>query len=452
MINSDYKELQTEIAALIPEIVSVTFSKNTKNSEYKRIRLDKKNNSCYKVEKFTEKQAFHSDINIEQIESFLLENICINYKNTAISLLDGYTVYFMANKKGKIHKTTSKTQQNQNRALPQNQNNRVKSYIIPEGKPVPFLVELGVMNKEGKILAKSYDKFRQINRFLEFVKDILPDLTGRAFATHSIPHTITKAGTTSVLTPARPLSIIDFGCGKSYLTFAVYHYLKNICGIDCDITGVDLKTDVIKQCTLLAQKCGYTGLQFFCGDIADWKQSDQKPVDLVMTLHACDTATDYALDFSVKHKARVILSVPCCQHELNNVLSQKEMQKNASVQFASLLKYGIIRDKFLSLATDVMRADLLEQHGYKVQVLEFIDMEHTPKNVLIRAVKKELTAVLGGVDASTTTTSAPISGTKVLEASAKTTNTKKSSRNAESDFENLKQALGASITLEKLLK
>ena len=165
-------------------------------------------------------------------------------------------------------------------------------------------------------------------------------------------------------------------------------------------------------------------LSFFCGDIADWKEKTESPVDLVMTLHACDTATDYALDFAVKHKARVILSVPCCQHELNNVLSQKEMQKNASEQFAPLLKHGIIRDKFLSLVTDVMRSELLEQYGYKVQLLEFIDMEHTPKNVLIRAVKREISS---GDDR------------------------KKSSASPAINYENLKQALGVSVTLEKLL-
>ena len=413
MTDSEYQAFRNEVSSLLPELLSATFSKSSKDSEYKKIRLDKKNAGEFKVEKFTEKQAFQEILNIEETEKFFLENLPANFKNLSLTLSDGSSVYFLANKKGKLHKSFSKAQKNVADALKnQNQQNRIKSYILPEGQPVSFLIELGVMNLQGKVLAKSYDKFRQINRFLEFIKDILPELTGKEML-------IQKRGKEK-----RHLSIIDFGCGKSYLTFAVYHYLTKISGLECDITGVDLKADIIKECSALAEKCGYSGLKFFCGDIADWKEKTESPVDLVMTLHACDTATDYALDFAVKHKARVILSVPCCQHELNNVLSRKEMQKNASEQFAPLLKHGIIRDKFLSLVTDVMRSELLEQYGYKVQLLEFIDMEHTPKNVLIRAVKREISS--GG-------------------------DRKKSSASPAINYENLKQALGASVTLEKLL-
>ncbi len=414
MIKPETKALNQDITALIPEIISATFSKNVKTCEYKKIRIDKKDEFSFKIEKFTETQAFQSLLNIEQIKPFLLENISKNFKNTAIRLSDGSTVYYMANKKGVLHKTTAKPKDQKSTPNIQKpmQNNRIKSYIIPEGIPVPFLIELGVMNTEGKVLAKNYDKFRQINRFLEFIKDILPELKGKQICGQK------------TISQQNELSIIDFGCGKSYLTFAVYHYLKTICGINCNITGVDLKADVIKECSNLAKKCNYSGLQFFCGDIADWKTSEKSKVDLVMTLHACDTATDYALNFAVKNNARVILSVPCCQHELNSFLSIKENQKKAAPEFSSLLKHGIIRDKFLSLATDILRSDLLEQYGYKVQVLEFIDMEHTPKNVLIRAVKREICTVR---------------------------ETKKGSASAASDFENLKQALGASITLERLL-
>lgn len=232
--------------------------------------------------------------------------------------------------------------------------NRKKQYLLEEGTPVAFLVELGVMNAQGKVLAAKYDKFRQINRYLEMVDDVVASLpTGRT------------------------LHIVDFGCGKSYLTFALYHYLKELRGLDIRVVGLDLKADVIAHCQALADKLGLGGLQFLVGDIAQYEGLDR--VDMVVTLHACDTATDAALEKAVRWGADVILSVPCCQHELFRQLD--------NAMLAPMLGHGIIRERFAALATDSIRASLLELLGYKTQILEFIDLEHTPKNLLIRAVK-----------------------------------------------------------------
>ena len=240
-----------------------------------------------------------------------------------------------------------------NKIMPEH--NRRKDYILPEGTPVPFLIDLGVQTKDGKIIHAKYDKFRQINRFLEFVRDVLP-----------------------ALPKDRKVSILDFGCGKSYLTFALYYYLKILNRYDIDVVGLDLKEDVIDSCNQLKEKYGYHNLTFLKGDIREYDEKEQ--VDMVVTLHACDTATDYALYKAITWNAKVILSVPCCQHELNKQIDSRLLQP--------VLKYGILKERMSALFTDGIRANLLEQAGYETQLLEFIDMEHTPKNILIRAIRK----------------------------------------------------------------
>lgn len=237
--------------------------------------------------------------------------------------------------------------------------NRKKQYVLEEGVAIPFLVELGVMTPDGKVVAKRYDKFRQINRFLEMIEDVVPHLD-----------------------QTRTLNMVDFGCGKSYLTFALYHYLKEIRGLNLQVIGLDLKEDVIAHCNSLCAKFGYEDLRFLVGDIADYNDLDR--VDLVVTLHACDTATDAALEKAVRWGADVILSVPCCQHEL--------FEQVESEMLSPLLNHGILKERFSALATDAVRAQLLDLVGYKTQILEFIDMEHTPKNLLIRAVKSKSSA------------------------------------------------------------
>lgn len=239
------------------------------------------------------------------------------------------------------------------------QHNRQKNRVIAEGTAAPFLVELGIMTADGAVHAKKQDKYRQINRFLEMVTDVLPSL------------------------PAdRPLTIVDFGCGKSYLTFALYHLLAIEQKREISIIGLDLKADVIAFCQQLAEKLGYDKLKFLVGDIADYEELSQ--ADMVVTLHACDTATDAALAKAVKWGASVIMSVPCCQHELF-----KQIQSDV---LAPILSQGLLKERFAALATDAARGTLLEVLGYKVQMLEFVDPEHTPKNLLIRAVRSGQTA------------------------------------------------------------
>jgi SAM-dependent methyltransferase len=262
----------------------------------------------------------------------------------------------LVSKKGKITIQEKKSPDGACRKEVNLEHNRRKQYLLEEGRPVPFLIDLGVMNQEGKILKPKYDKFKQLNRFLEFIEDILPRLER-----------------------GRELTVLDFGCGKSYLTFAMYHYLRELKGYDVRIIGLDLKEDVIETCSRLAARYGYEKLQFLQGDIASYEGVEQ--VDMVVTLHACDTATDYALAKAVAWDASVILSVPCCQHELNGQISNELLEP--------VFSYGILKERFAAILTDGLRAKMLESQGYDTQILEFIDMEHTPKNLLIRAVKSQ---------------------------------------------------------------
>ena len=234
--------------------------------------------------------------------------------------------------------------------------NRTKHYILEEGKPVDFLVGLGVQTPDGRVTKARFDKFRQINRYLEFIEDVINELP-----------------------TDRTIRIIDFGCGKSYLTFAMYYYLKELKGYPVRIIGLDLKEEVIRHCSELSIRYGYDKLSFTCGDIASYEGVDH--VDMVVTLHACDLATDYALEKAVGWDAKVILSVPCCQHELNKQIKNPVLQP--------VLEYGLIKERMAALYTDAIRAQILEYTGYNTQILEFIDMEHTPKNILLRAVSRK---------------------------------------------------------------
>ena len=295
-------------------------------------------------------QAFHKNYETDQAIRVISEYM-EQFKQMQMETKEfKYTV--LISKKGKV--TVQKKRQAGEVKRVDLSHNRSKQYILQEGVAVPFLQDLGVMTAEGKIVRTKFDKFRQINRFLEFIEDILPQLNKE-----------------------KEISILDFGCGKSYLTFAMYYYLHELKGYDVRIIGLDLKTDVIKHCNELSEKYGYKKLKFLEGNIADYTGADE--VDMVVTLHACDTATDFALDKAVGWNAKVILSVPCCQHELNGQIQNDLL--------APLFKYGLIKERMAALITDAMRAEYLEGCGYDVQILEFIDMEHTPKNILIRAVK-----------------------------------------------------------------
>lgn len=299
-------------------------------------------------------QVFHENFTAEQMTDRICLALAEQFRQgefTAKSL----QATALVSKKGKLTlkvKNNTSPEQEDLQAL---SHNRTKHYILEEGKPVDFLVGLGVQMPDGRVTKARFDKFRQINRYLEFIEDVIDELP-----------------------TDRTIRIIDFGCGKSYLTFAMYYYLHELQHRDIQVTGLDLKTDVIKHCNELAEKLGYDRLKFERGDISTYEGTDV--ADMVVTLHACDLATDYALDKAVKWGARVILAVPCCQHELNRQITCDPLKP--------VLKYGIIKERIAALLTDALRANLLEQQGYETQILEFIDMEHTPKNLLIRAVKK----------------------------------------------------------------
>lgn len=362
-------------------ILSAVFSKPSKTcpeifgKPYIKIRIWKnpspsaKKQNKFQAEFFTEKQAFQKSFTAEQAREFIEKHAGTAFKNCIVKT-DTEEITTMANKKGEIKVFRKATKNFSAEQKFSNNFNRIKNYILQEGNPVPFLIELGVMTKDGKVVAQKYDKFRQINRFLEFINDIIESIEKLNGASY---------------TQKNPLRIVDFGSGKSYLTFAVYYFLTELKKIPVYITGLDLKEDVIKNCDSLAKKLGCKNLEFKIGNIADY--SSEKNPDIIITLHACDTATDFALDYAVKHNAKAILSVPCCQHEINSQLEKQKIKSESP--FASIERFGILRERFAAIATDAIRAELLEQCGYTVQVLEFIDMSHTPKNILIRAVKKQ---------------------------------------------------------------
>lgn len=298
-------------------------------------------------------KVFHDNFSAEEIMKKTATYMEDTFKQAEIETAD-FKAVVLVSKKGKI---TIKKQM-QKAELPKQSelaHNRQKQYVLDVAKPIDFLVDLGVQDKDGKINKSKYDKFKQINRYLEFVRDVLPHLDKE-----------------------RKIRIIDFGCGKSYLTFALYYYLHEMLGYNLSVVGLDLKEDVIVKCNELSKKYGYDDLKFIRGDIATYE--DTQDVDMVVSLHACDTATDYALEKAIGWNAKVIFAVPCCQHEVNRQLK--------SDLLAPALKYGIIKERISALLTDAIRANLLEEVGYDTDILEFIDMEHTPKNLLIRAVKK----------------------------------------------------------------
>lgn len=357
-----------EILRLLTEILNIDFIRGIISNprdktgiiKIKVRPLEKKGKLLFQIESFTKTQAFHENLTVEdacrKIAGYMERFGQMQFE----TVREEGTV--LVSRKGKV---TVRRRRRQKEAQPADRShNREKHYIMEEGKPVPFLKDLGVMTEDGKIVRTKTDKFRQINRFLEFVEDILPRLERD-----------------------RELTILDFGCGKSYLTFAMYHYLHELRGYDIRIIGLDLKKDVIDHCGKLAEKYGYDKLTFLVGDIADYDGVDR--VDMVVTLHACDTATDYALAKAVGWGAEVILSVPCCQHELNARFADGGGEKGGEcmTDLAPVMDYGLLRERFAALATDGLRAKYLEREGYETQVLEFIDMEHTPKNILIRAVK-----------------------------------------------------------------
>ena len=347
----NYIELLNEILSDFNKII--LSNKRNKNNQYNKIEIENKQlkqGNVFQFTKYTDKQSFNENIEDKQTCLNKITDIFENEYKQINAFYNNQSIEIKASKKGKvfISKQTDKIERTSN-----TNHNREKNYLLKASQDIEPLIDLGVVTKEGKIVNKQYDKFKQINKFIEIIDNAVSELN------------------------KTEVNIIDFGCGKSYLTFIVYYYLTKIKNIKANIIGLDLKQEVIEQCNIIALKYKYENLKFEIGDINGY--TPKSPVDIVISLHACDTATDYALFNAIKWNVPVILSVPCCQHEINAQINNS---------FNLLTKYGILKERFSALLTDGLRANLLETQGYKTQILEFIDLSHTPKNILIKAVKK----------------------------------------------------------------
>ena len=333
-------------------IINATLSgvRNKSTKTFNKLTIKKviiKNEEKHQFEYFYDKNVEHKNLNNNESIKEMTNLIDTYFKQVLINTVDS-DYHILVNKKGEVKINKKKP----TRKFEEPSHNKKKKYILNEGDKTPFLIELGIMTSQGKIVNAKYDKFKQINRYLELVSDCIPYLDKN-----------------------KTIRIIDFGCGKAYLTFALYDYLVLKMGYNVEIVGLDLKENVITFCSDLAKKLNFNDLRFEQGDIKGFDQFTD--VDMVISLHACNTATDEALAKAVNWGANVILAVPCCQHEFLKKIKNEKM--------IPMMKYGIIKEKLATLLTDSVRANVLEIMGYRTQVIEFIDMEHTPKNVMIRA-------------------------------------------------------------------
>ncbi len=343
--------------ALRSNVQKIIISNPTIKSEaIKKITIERKKD-LYHISKFTEKQVFHENVTSSDLIERCYELIASHYRQVnALSEKEEHII--LISKKGVCNYKVKKLASDAIKAnMDSVSQNRKKNYILEEGMCIAPLIDMGVFSNDGKVINSMYDKYKQINRFIEILNDEIQNYRGEE------------------------INVIDFGCGKSYLTFVVYFYLTEIMKLKANVIGLDLKEDVIEKCNVAAKKYGYDGLRFALGDINGFDAPFD--VDMVITLHACDTATDYALYNAVRWNAKMIFSVPCCQHELNKQISPKSL--------SIMSHYGIIKERFSALATDAIRGNILEYCGYKTQLLEFIDFDHTPKNILIRAIRKQIT-------------------------------------------------------------
>ena len=348
------------------KLIKIVFS-DRKSRDFNKVIIKPiilKSAKNIQIESFKDNKAFHKNIdlnNLQELEDNLKEYID-NFKQILLQI-EGSDISFIRKKEN-----FSRKEKESNLVKTSNEHNKKKQYILNEGDKIDFLIELGLMSVEGKILKSSFNKFKQINKYLEFINDVIEELKAKKLITNHI-------------------NVLDFGCGKSYLTFALYYYLKNYRkDLTFSIVGLDLKKDVIEFCNKLAKKLNYENLEFLNGNIKDYDKS--KEVDFVFSLHACNNATDYSLEKALSLDAKAILAVPCCHHEFF-----EKIQKNKNSEFYNTLKImadnGVVLDKFATLATDSFRSLALELCGYKTKMIEFIDMEHTPKNILIKAIKSK---------------------------------------------------------------
>ena len=351
------EELNKAINEIVKQdiIKLVVSNKINKDTEYNKIIFVLKEDDIkqyYQIEKYTDEQVFHENIGIDAFEEKLLEYVSASYKQVD-AWSNTITFDLKISKKGKVHLGKKKSN---NVNIANKVHNKEKNYILKEGMIIEPLIDLGIFTKEGKVVNSKYDKYKQINKFVEIIDD---EVKKNDF---------------------KELTILDFGCGKSYLTFVLYYYFVEIKKINVKMIGLDLKDDVIKKCNDIAKRYKYENLHFELGDINGFKYENK--VDMVITLHACDTATDYALYNAIKWNSQMIFSVPCCQHEFNSQIKTESL--------SILTKYGIVKERVSALMTDSVRANLLESAGYKTQLLEFIDISHSPKNILIRASKTNI--------------------------------------------------------------
>lgn len=343
--------LQTDF--LRANLVKAVCSNAVKQCEYRKITVrpvESGGRRLFQAEKLTETKAFHENFATAEAEGWLQKNVIGLYRQIVLFCTD-CTVTYLFSKNGKCKRLVNKTAN----AQQQLSFDRQKNYIFKEGENIPAFVDLGIFTKDFKVVQSKYDKYKQTNRFIEIVDDV--------FADSSLSE----------------LTVLDFGCGKSYLTFFLYHYFANVKKIKVKIIGYDLKSDVVENCNQIAQKYGYENLHFVVADVSKDVLYQEK-IDMVISLHACDTATDYALYYAIQKNAKYIFSVPCCQHEVNATIKK-------GGEFDILLKYGLAKERFSALLTDCIRASLLEDCGYRVDMLEFVDFAHSPKNVMLRCEK-----------------------------------------------------------------
>lgn len=354
------EELKAELTGLLYVFTRIIISnRSDKTYLYRKIEIRRvmiKDRECCQISCYTDKQVFQENTDVSMLMDKITEHFPEGLCQLNLFSVDREYSYRVT-AKGRLLKNITKRRDTIRPAIEKAvAHNRTKNYILGENTIIPPLVDMGIFTKEGRVVKSMYDKYKQINRFVEMVDDILKNYKGEE------------------------INIIDFGCGKSYLTFILYYYLVELKHKRVNMTGLDLKPEVIEHCNEAARKYGYDGLRFELGDINGY-HTDMR-VDMVITLHACDTATDYALSNAVKWKAGYILSVPCCQHEVNAQMDAPGL--------APMMKYGIIKERLSALATDAVRGELLEYMGYRTQLLEFVDMAHSPKNILIRAVRSEI--------------------------------------------------------------
>lgn len=344
--------LLTDFEAALPILSKAVFSQPVDKTDYQKVNIRPvmlRGELVYQLERFRDNKAFHRNLSADELLKVVADELESRYRQ-ALVVTDTETIQYSMKRDGsyKRHATASVPLPGKVQS-----HNREKEYILKEGENIPALVDLGVFTTDFKIVRAKYDKYKQINRFIELI-----DHAFRDYKKDSI-------------------TILDFGCGKSYLTFILYYYFAVKRGIRATIIGYDLKADVVQRCGEIARKYGYEGLEFVHADVTKDVLTDRS-IDMIVTLHACDVATDYALHYGIQKKTEFIFSVPCCQHEVNSTI-----HKGGDLDI--LLKYGIIKERMSALLTDSIRANVLEDMGYTVDMIEFIDFDHSPKNIMIRA-------------------------------------------------------------------